>query len=218
MNVVLLGPPGVGKGTQGVFLTVESDWNRIVTGDLLRDSVTLGSALGLEAEAYMTSGRLVPDGLIVALVKDHLVRLPSEGSLVFDGFPRTVGQASELNEMLDLFGKQVDTVIVLQAEEQALVERISGRRSCPDCKTVYNIHTSPPQKSGVCDVEGSVLLHRNDDNPETVLSRLEVYNSETEPVVRHYEEIGCRVSLIDGGKEVDEVRNSIAQALGLVEE
>ena len=216
MNVVLLGPPGVGKGTQGVFITSEPGWVRIVTGDLLRDSVTSGSKLGLEAEAYMTSGQLVPDALIVALVRDHLVHLELQGSLVFDGFPRTAGQASELTEMLNLLGKRVDSVIVLQAEEQDLVESISGRRCCPDCKSVYNIHTSPPEKSGFCDVEGSALVHRTDDNPETVLSRLQVYRSETEPVVHYYEELGSKVCLIDGSKSVDEVRTNIAQVLGLV--
>ena len=163
----------------------------------------------------MTSGQLVPDALIVALVKDHLVHSQPEGSLVFDGFPRTAGQASELTEMLNLLGKGVDMVIVLQAEEQDLVERISGRRSCPDCKSVYNIHSSPPEKLGFCDVEGSLLIHRTDDNPETVLSRLQVYRSETEPVVHYYEELGSKVYLIDGSKGVDEVRTDIAQVLEL---
>ncbi|HIF39189.1 MAG TPA: adenylate kinase [Gemmatimonadetes bacterium] len=215
MYVVLLGPPGVGKGTQGVFLTTRPDWTRIVTGDLLRDSVASDSILGLEAEKYMIQGRLVPDELIVALVRDHLINRQSDANLVFDGFPRTKLQASELTKMLELLGKSMDTVVVLEAEDQALVERISGRRSCPDCKAIYNIHTSPPEKSGVCDNDDSVLIHRTDDDPETVASRLEVYRSETEPVIRYYEEIGSRVCRVDGNKDICEVRTRITQALAL---
>ena len=215
MHVVLLGPPGVGKGTQGVFLTSLPGWTRIVTGDLLRDSVALGSNLGLEAEKYMTQGHLVPDELIIALVRDYMTKCQSEGNLVFDGFPRTEVQACELTKMLGLLGKSMDTVVVLEAKDQALVERISGRRSCSDCGEVYNVHTYPPEKSGICNNDGSALVHRTDDQPETVVNRLAIYKSETEPVIQYYERIGSRVCRIDGNQDVGQVRTLIAQALGL---
>ncbi|MBH16527.1 MAG: adenylate kinase [Gemmatimonadetes bacterium] len=215
MYVVLLGPPGVGKGTQGVFLTQEPNWTRIVTGDLLRDSVASGSELGLEAEGYMTSGGLVPDALIVSLLRDHMVNHQVAGNMVFDGFPRTSGQACELTEMLDVLGKRIEILIVLEAEDRALVERISGRRSCPDCKAIYNVHTAPPTKEGICDQDGAELVHRTDDKPETVANRLEVYRSETEPVIQYYEGIGSKVCRINGDEPVGEVRINIAHALGL---
>ena len=134
---------------------------------------------------------------------------------MFDGFPRTEAQASELTEILALLENSIDTLIVLEAEDQALVERINGRRSCPDCNAIYNVHTSPPETSGICDTEGSTLIHRTDDKLETVISRLGVYKTETEPVIGYYEQMGAKVCRVDGNKDVGEVRKLVFQALGM---
>ena len=214
MIVLLLGPPGVGKGTQGVLLEDATGWRRIVTGDLLRTARREGTPLGRRAKRCMDAGNLVPDDLIVALVEEQLRQAAGDAGLLFDGFPRTVPQAGALDRVLGGLHRSVDRVVVLEASESVLVKRLGGRRSCPACGAVYNVHFSPPEREGRCDRCGNDrLIQRADDAAETVRRRLEVYRSETEPLIRYYEEGQAPVDRIDGGRGADEVHAAIAANL-----
>lgn len=212
MVVILLGPPGVGKGTQGGLLVESLGWVRIATGDLLRAARRDGTALGQEAQRYMDAGDLVPDDLIVAMVREHLEALGPEASILFDGFPRTVAQAVALDAMLPEIGRRVDGVLLFEAADEIVVKRISGRRSSPEGR-VYNVHFDPPKVEGVCDVTGSALVHRADDHPDTVLRRLEVYRDQTAPLVSYYEATPTRVMPVQGDAPMLEVQHRVRQAL-----
>jgi len=213
MNVILLGPPGVGKGTQGVLLAEGKDWKHMATGDILRANRREGTPLGKEAQKYMDAGELVPDELIVAMVKDTLAALPEGKGVVFDGFPRTVPQAEALDGALDELGRQVDRVVVLEAEDEILVKRIAGRRSCPECGSVYNVYFNSPKEEGKCDKCGADLVHRPDDNPETVQNRLDVYKAQTEPLIRFYEGREGVLARIRGEGDLDEIQERIRASL-----
>jgi len=213
MNVILLGPPGVGKGTQGVLLAEGNDWKHMATGDILRANRREGTALGQEAQKFMDAGDLVPDELIVAMVKDTLAGLPQGQGVVFDGFPRTVPQAGALDAALEGLNRVVDRVVVLEADDEVLVKRIAGRRSCPDCGSVFNVYMNAPAQEGICDKCGSALVHRPDDNPETVQNRLTVYAEQTEPLIRFYEVREGVVAKIPGEGSVEEIQTGIRAAL-----
>ncbi|GMR13249.1 MAG: adenylate kinase [Gemmatimonadota bacterium] len=216
MYVILLGPPGVGKGTQGVLLADAHGMNRIVTGDLLRSARAEGTPLGLEAEQYMDAGELVPDGVMNAMVKECLESLPAERGVVFDGFPRTDGQATALHGTLEELGRRIDHVIVIEADNEVLVRRIAGRRSCPECGRVFNVYLNPPEREGVCDRDQSPLVHRADDEPETVRRRLEVYHELTEPLIAFYERSDATVSYVPGDQSVEDVQSSIESKIQLM--
>lgn len=213
MVVILLGPPGVGKGTQGALLEEALGWERVATGDLLRNAVREGTELGRKAQRYMEGGDLVPDDLIVSLVKELLEGLPGDRGVLFDGFPRTLAQAEALDAVLPEVGRQVDGVVLLEAPDDVLVKRVSGRRSCPECGRVYNIHFDPPVTEGICDACGAHLTHRKDDTPETVAHRLEVYRELTEPLVAYYQSGGMPVLRVDGDRALDEVTGEIRRAM-----
>jgi len=215
MYVILLGPPGVGKGTQGVLLAEAMGWQRVVTGDLLRAARDSGSALGHQARQYMDAGDLVPDHLIIEMVKEKLTTLPAGTGVLFDGFPRTEGQASAFSMMLQALGLKIDQVIVLEADDEVLTARISGRRSCPKCGSVYNTVLAPPRREGVCDKDGTPLVHRADDTAATVENRLNVYRRETEPLIAYYEVSNAVVHHIPGDRDVEEVQIEVRGALGL---
>lgn len=215
MDVILLGPPGVGKGTQGVLLADAMSWQRVVTGDLLRAAKDAGTPLGQQAQQYMSIGELVPDQLIIEMVKEKLAALPAGTGVLFDGFPRTEAQASAFSMMLKAMGRKIDHVIVLEASDEVLTERISGRRSCPSCGSVYNTVLAPPQREGVCDKDGTPLFHRADDTVATVQNRLNVYSTETEPLIAYYEGSRATVHHIKGDQGVDEVQGEVCQALGV---
>ena len=214
--MILLGPPGVGKGTQGVLLADVHGMSRIVTGDLLRSARAEGTPLGLEAERYMDAGELVPDGVMNALVKECLESLPDGRGVVFDGFPRTDVQATALQGTLEELGRPIDHVIVLEAENDVLVRRIAGRRSCPECGCVFNIYSNSPEQEGLCDRDQSPLVHRADDEPETVRRRLEIYHELTEPLVAFYEQSDVSVSYVPGDQAVEDVQSAIQRVILLM--
>lgn len=208
MVVILLGPPGAGKGTQGVLLAEAMAWRHISTGDLLRAARREGTDLGRDAQRYMDAGELVPDRLIIDLVREVLAELPADRGVVFDGFPRTVAQAEALDGVLNALGRRVDRVVVVEAPDDVLVKRISGRRSSPS-GAVYNVYFNPPKVAGICDETGEPLIHREDDRPETVRKRLEVYRQETEPLIRFYEGRSGVVRTVDGDQPVDAVQERV---------
>jgi len=214
MIVILLGPPGVGKGTQGKILCDELDLAHLSTGDLLRAARREGTALGQQAQAFMDRGELVPDDIIVGMVREKLEELGPDAGVVFDGFPRTVPQAEALDRALTDIARKVDRVVVMTADDDVLVRRISGRRSCSGCGKIFNIYFSPPPKGG-CGEEGCELIHRKDDAPETVQNRLEVYRELTEPLIAHYEAApGTPVVTVDGDQAVEDVQTALRAALG----
>ena len=214
MYVILLGPPGAGKGTQGVLLAEAQGWERVVSGDLLRRARSDGTALGREAKRFMDAGELVPDDVVVAMVRDRLACLGGAG-VIIDGFPRTKAQASGLNTMLAPLGLKIDEVVVLEAEDEPLIERIAGRRSCPRCGAVYNVFLAPSSRDGVCDHDGTLLEHRSDDHRDTVQNRLDVYRHVTAPLIEYYDTSGIPVHRIDADQTVEEVQGAVAAALGL---
>lgn len=211
MIVILLGPPGVGKGTQGALLAEGLGYTHLSTGDLLRQARREGTPLGREAQGYMDRGELVPDEVIVGMVREALGALG--GKVILDGFPRTVGQAEALDEVLAEMGAAVDRVVLLEADDQVLLQRLSGRRSCPDCGAVYNVHFNPPREAGRCDRCGGTLVHRSDDHPETVANRLEVYRTQTEPLVAYYRRRPELVTAVAAERPVAEIQAELRRLL-----
>ncbi len=213
MILVLLGPPGVGKGTQGEMLAEDLGWHRLATGDVLRAARREGTRLGREAQRYMDRGDLVPDEIIVGMVRERLERLESGGGVILDGFPRTVPQAEALDEVLGELGSGVDGVLELTAPDEVLVKRISGRRSCAECGKLYNTYFDPPEVDGRCDACGSSLTHRDDDDAETVAHRLDVYRAQTEPLVDFYRGTAAELIRVDGDRSMSDVQGAIRSAL-----
>jgi len=215
MVVILLGPPGVGKGTQAIRLADRVGWEHLSTGDLLRAALRDGTPLGDEARTFMDAGELVPDGLIMNLVRERLSGLAPEAGILFDGFPRTTAQAEGLDGVLHETGRRVDRVVVFEAPEEDLVKRLSGRRTCPVCGAVYNVYFNPPARDEICDRCGAKLVHRSDDEPDTVRRRLRVYEEQTAPLVSYYEDAGEPVMHVAADRSVDEVQHAFRAALGL---
>ena len=205
MVVVLLGPPGVGKGTQAVRLVDELGAEHVSTGDLLRAARREGSELGVLAQGYMDRGELVPDDLILDLVREHLRGVDERTDVLFDGFPRTTDQATGLDATLDAIGRRVDVVVLFEAPDETLVKRLSGRRSCPDCGAVYNVYFSAPAREGECDRCGGELVHRADDEPETVKRRLQVYLDQTAPLIEFYDEHQAPLARVAADRGVEEI-------------
>lgn len=213
MIVILLGPPGVGKGTQGKLLCESQGFRHLATGDLLRAARREGTELGRQAQAFMDRGELVPDEIIIGMVEEALAGLGEDAGVVLDGFPRTVPQAEALAGVLERLGTGIDRVLVLEAPDDVLVKRVAGRRSCPECGAVYNVHFNPPARDGRCDACGAELTHRADDTPETVRNRLEVYRAQTEPLIAFYQDSGADSRRVDGDRPVDAVQDQLAAAL-----
>ncbi|MCY4399742.1 MAG: adenylate kinase [Gemmatimonadetes bacterium] len=209
--VILLGSPGVGKGTQGIRLGRELGWAHVSTGDLLRAALKAGTALGLEARRYMDAGELVPDDVIVDLVREHLAGMEQDRGVIFDGFPRTVPQAEALDDVLATVGRSVDRVALLEADDAVLVKRIAGRRSSPSGR-VYNVYFDPPRRDGFCDDTGEPLIHRADDRPDTVRTRLAVYREATAPLIGFYGARGL-LARVDGVGDIDQVQTELRGAV-----
>ncbi len=213
LRAVLLGPPGAGKGTQAVRLVEKYEIPHISTGDIFRKNIKEGTELGKKAQEYMNAGALVPDELVVDLVKDRLQQDDCKNGFLLDGFPRTIFQAEKLDEFLSESNQKMDIVINLKVEKEALIKRLTGRRVCKDCGASYHIVNVPPKKEGVCDICGGELIQRKDDNIETVENRINVYEEQTAPLIGYYKEAGSLVDF-DGEASLDEVFDAIVQAIG----
>jgi adenylate kinase len=213
MRIVLLGPPGAGKGTQAKKIADRYGIVHISTGDLFRDNIKNKTPLGQKAKAYMDAGNLVPDELVIALVEDRIAKDDCRDGYLLDGFPRTVAQASALSEYNEKVGKPLDFALSIEVPEDKLVSRIVGRRVCPNCGASFHIKFNPPKKDGICDRCGEKLVQRKDDTEATVKNRLDVYNKETAPLIDFYRCKGI-LKAVDGDQDVDIVTADIFKALG----
>jgi adenylate kinase len=213
MRLVLLGPPGAGKGTQGRYLTDRLGIPKISTGDMLRDAADAGRSLGIEAKTYTDQGRLVPDDVVLSLVKERLLSPDTEGGYLLDGFPRTEAQAEALEQLLQDKGQKLDAVVDLRVNDEVIVDRISKRRICSTCHETYHADSRPPARPNTCDVCGRPLVQRDDDRAELVRERLRVYHDRTEPVTAYYSQRGLLIP-IHGDRPVEQVTETIIEALG----
>lgn len=213
MRLILLGPPGAGKGTQASGIVKKYNIPHISTGDIFRKNIKEGTELGKKAKEYMDKGLLVPDDIVVAIVKDRLIESDCKDGFLLDGFPRTVAQADALETELKNLNMQLDKVINIEVDKEALIERAVGRRICKECGATYHIKFNPPKQEGVCDVCGGQLYQRKDDTVETVTKRIEVYIEQTKPLIDYYKDKGILAN-IDGMQSIDKVFEDIVKALG----
>jgi adenylate kinase len=213
MILVLLGPPGAGKGTQAKLLTAELKVPHISTGDMFRDHKARGTELGKQIQSIMDAGGLVTDEITNAMVKERLSRPDCASGFILDGYPRTADQARFLDGLLDAMGRPITRALSYEVAEDALVERISGRRSCPKCGAVYHVTATPPKQAGVCDKDGTALVLREDDKPENVRKRMQEYTAKTEPLKRFYADRGL-VSVLDGIGAPDAILAATRRILG----
>ncbi len=212
MRLILLGPPGAGKGTQAVSIAKKYGIPHISTGDIFRKHLKEGTALGLKAKEYMNQGLLVPDSLVVELVESRLNEADANGGFLLDGFPRTVVQAEALDLVLEKMSTQLDRVINIEVDPNLLVERAVGRRLCRSCNATWHVRFNPTNQDGICDVCNGELYQREDDNEETVTKRIQVYLDETSPLIAYYTEKG-KIANIAGQQEIDKVFEDIVHAL-----
>ena len=212
MKLLLLGPPGVGKGTQAWKLAEKYGIPQISTGDMLRDAIQKGTELGLKARSYMDSGKLVPDEVVIGIVEERLAMSDCAGGWILDGFPRTLQQAGALDVMLYKNNSGIEHVLSLEVREDDVVKRLSGRRSCEGCQKTYNIYFNLPKTEGVCDICGGRLIQRKDDEEATVRNRMMVYRESTEPLISYYKERGTLKS-VDANGDIDAVFDLICSML-----
>ncbi|MCA9473577.1 MAG: adenylate kinase [Nitrospirales bacterium] len=212
MRVIFLGPPGVGKGTQADSIATRFGLAKVSTGDLLREGVANGTQLGLQAKQYMDRGALVPDEVVINLIEEKIGAPESAKGFLLDGFPRTVAQANKLTEILDAKTQSIDKVVYFVLQREEIVRRLSGRRSCPNCQAVFHVESIPPQTPDICDFCSSGLVQRNDDKPETIQSRLSVYDEQTAPLIEYYRN-KKKLYELDGSGTVLEVQERLLAAL-----
>ena len=213
MNLILLGPPGAGKGTQAAKIVEKYGVPHISTGDIFRENIKNGTPLGKKAQEYMNKGELVPDSLVIEIATDRLTKDDCKDGFLLDGFPRTVEQAEALDEFLAGLGRKVDHVLDIDVAAQILMTRLTGRRVCKGCGATYHVTNIPPKVEGVCDSCGGELYQRDDDTAETVSNRIEVYNSQTKPLIDYYEKVG-NIAHLDGSIDPDDLLAEIVKILG----
>lgn len=212
MRLVLLGPPGAGKGTQASAIVKKYNIPHISTGDIFRSNIKEGTELGMKAKEYMDKGLLVPDEVVVSIVKDRLTHDDCANGFLLDGFPRTVNQGEALDTELSSMGLKLDRVVNIEADSNVLIERAIGRRICKECGATYHIKYNPPKTEGLCDIEGSTLYQRDDDVEETVATRINVYLEQTQPLIDYYKEKKLILN-IDGMNSINDIFNSIVEGL-----
>ena len=212
MNIILLGPPGSGKGTQAKLIEERCGIPQISTGDMLRKAVEDKTELGIRAKNYMDSGALVPDELVIMITEERLKAEDCRDGFILDGFPRTVPQAEALDEVLNKMNKKIDNALNIEVKEDDIIRRMSGRRICKGCGASYHIIFNPPNEENICDLCGKELYQRDDDKEETVRNRLKVYKDQTEPLVNYYREMDVLRS-IDGGRKIEEISQIIEEIL-----
>jgi adenylate kinase len=212
MNLVMLGPPGAGKGTQAALLAERLGTPHVATGDLFRAALKNETELGLTAKSYMERGELVPDEVTIAMVRERLEESDCDGGVLLDGFPRTIEQAEVLKGLLTEQGKTVDRALFIDADEDELVRRLSSRWTCRNCQAVYNVISNPPAKEGKCDTCGGELYQRSDDVPETVRNRIRVYWQQTSPLIDYYRDEGLLITIKSEGG-IERVQEKILEAL-----
>ncbi|MGI6196350.1 MAG: adenylate kinase [Eubacteriales bacterium] len=210
MNIIFFGAPGAGKGTQAEIVSKKLDIPTISTGNIIREAIKNGTEMGLSAKSYIDAGKLVPDEVVIGIIKDRLDKDDCKNGFILDGFPRTIPQAKALDEM----GVKIDVALNIEVSDEDIVHRMSGRRTCPKCGSTYHIEFNPTKTEGVCDNCGTELTVRKDDHPDVVKSRLDVYHSETEPLKAFYEEKGILRTVV-GQKELKDTTALTAKALGI---
>ena len=212
MKLVILGPPGAGKGTQAEYIVKRYNIPHISTGDIFRENIKNNTELGKKAKSYMDKGLLVPDDLVIALVEDRLNKEDAKEGFLLDGFPRTVAQAVSLDSILDKNDDKLTKVINISVDPEILIERAVGRRVCKTCGMTYHVKFNPPKEEGICDKDGTKLIQRDDDTEETVKTRISVYFDQTAPLIDYYRAQNLLVD-IDGAKDIDKVFEDIVSGL-----
>ena len=213
MKIVMLGAPGAGKGTQARLISEKYAIPQISTGDIFRANIKNGTELGKKAKAFMDAGKLIPDELTCDLVADRLAQADCAGGFILDGFPRTIPQAEALDKVVAELGTKIDYAVNIDVPDEAIIERMSGRRACLSCGATYHVVYNPPKTEGICDTCGQPLVLREDDKPETVQTRLSVYHEQTQPLIEYYGAKNALVS-VDGTKPMDEVFADILKVIG----
>lgn len=213
MNIVLLGPPGAGKGTQARNISRRYNIPHVSTGDIFRRAVAEQMELGRKAKAYMDKGELVPDEIVIAIVLERLAKPDCNNGFLLDGFPRTILQAVELDRALAAYGKTIDVALNIKVERAELVRRLTGRRVCRNCGANYHIDYNPSKEAGKCDVCGGELYQRDDDSEASVLNRLRIYDEQTEPLISYYAQFD-KLENIDGSKSIEKVFEQIDKLIG----
>ena len=212
MNIILMGLPGAGKGTQASEIVKKFPIPHISTGDMFRKAIKDETDLGKEAKSYMDRGELVPDEVTVGIVKERISEDDAKKGFLLDGFPRTIDQAEALNDIMSELGRNIDAVINIEVPEEELMNRLTGRRICEKCGTTYHLVFNPPKVDGICDIDGGKLYQRADDNPETVSNRLNVNVKQSKPILEYYNEKGV-LKNIDGAKDIDDVTKDVIDIL-----
>lgn len=208
MNIIFLGAPGAGKGTQAEKVADARQIPTVSTGNIIREALTQGTDMGIKAKTYIEAGKLVPDDVVIGIIQERLAKDDCANGFILDGFPRTIPQAEALESM----GINIDSVVDIEVPDEAIMDRMVGRRVCPKCGSTYHLVTKQPKEEGICDRCGEELVQRKDDKPETVADRLTVYHEQTEPLKNFYEQRG-KLTVIDGVGSVDEIAERVASAL-----
>lgn len=212
MNLIFLGPPGAGKGTQAKIISRKYSIPQVSTGDILRSAVRESTPMGIRAKEYMDSGALVPDEVVIGIVEERLQQPDCEKGFILDGFPRTVGQADSLSQILERFGKIIDHVVSITVDDEELLKRISGRRTCEKCGKGYHLLFDPPKDPRICDACGSALFQRDDDKEETMRKRLVEYNSKTAPLIQYYREKSL-LRVVAGIGSIEDICGNIIKSI-----